>query len=311
MRDLHPNLKYYQPSGTSPAGGVLVTLLGGMAAGSILAAVYAFLNHHDPLIYLNVLLTVVFAFSLGWIVSKGVRVFCIRNVSVAAAIGIIVFVTSYLIHWFFYLATLIIGFETDSSFDLAAIAELATDLLRNPRETLDFIRILNSEGVWNLESTSSSADIEVKGVYLSAIWAAEALVICHYAVKMPMSAAGEPFSERLGRWITPTILPVRVAFIEDQDSFKNAVSRSDYSAITTPLGGDEQEAARGKRSEKYAEVTLYPDPFEPCVSIRNVEVKITKKAKRSSSANVVSYLKIPPTVAQSVSDALTAIPVSQ
>ncbi|MDR1874991.1 MAG: hypothetical protein LBQ90_08290 [Synergistaceae bacterium] len=270
----------------------------GVAGGSLLAVVYAFVNHHDPLLYLNVLLVCGFAFSLGWIVSRGIHKFHIRNVPVAAVTGGLVFVAAYAVHWLVYVATVIVDWETNSPYDVTMILQVALAFLQDPQELPEVIQALNREGVWSMRTSSPMA---VRGVLLSVLWLAEALVLCYYAVKKPMEEAGKPYSERCDKWMDAQDLPTPAAFIEDVEGFKNALERNDYSALTTPpspavdVGGD---------NVKYATVVLYPDPFDPCLSVRNVSVQAKKKKRETSTKNVVQYLKISPTVARNISLAL-------
>jgi hypothetical protein len=295
------SLTCYRPSGIAPFGGVLATLLGGCAAGVIIGAVYAFLNHHDPLIYLNVLLTIFSGYLLGLIVSKGVRKFHIRNTFAAGVIGAAVFAVAYSVHWFVYLATVLADFETDTPYDIGMIAQIVMELARDPEWAWSVVQEFNSEGVWSI----SRSGTVVKGVFLSAVWAAEAIVLCFCSVSAPFGAAGEPYSERLGRWMEPEALPAPIAFIENVTDFENAAARGDYSALTAAAPEDEEPQEQGGHWSKYATVILYPDSYEPYVSVKNVSVKMKKKKEDVSTADVVDYLKIPPKVAQDIATALT------
>jgi hypothetical protein len=281
------------------------------AAGVLLGAVYAFLNHHDPLAYLNIILLLLWSYLIGSIIARGIRKFHIRSVAAAAVTGGLVLAVTYSVHWFVYIATVIADIDdiaTDTPFDIATIGEFAFYLTRHPETAWEWIRTFNSEGVWTLSSSTSGNGSVVKGLFLSAIWAAEAIVLCYMSVKIPIDEAGKPYSERLGKWMEAWSLPTAIAFIEDVNRFKNAVARGDYSALTTPFsGGTEDDAAEDPKKSviKYAIVVLYPDPSEPYISVENVSVVKIKKRKDSvSSKNVVRYLKISPTTAQNITEAL-------
>jgi hypothetical protein len=302
MDNLTPQLTYYRPSGVAPLGGTLALLLVGAAAGPLFGAIYAFVNHHDPLIYLNVLLALFGGKLAGWALSKGIRAFRIRSVLAALAIGIFVFLAAYVTHWFVYLATVMIDFETDAPYDIAAIAEFALILAQTPEAAWELIQAFNTEGIWSI--SGSGSPLEVKGVFLAAAWLAEALVLCYYTVKAPLEAAGAPYSERLDRWMEPRKLPSAIAFVENAQDFKNAVARSDYSALTTLFPNDANDAAE----RKYATAVLYSDLSEAYVTVENVSVKTKKKKEDVSAKNVVRYLKIPPAAAQNIENALKARP---
>ncbi|MCL2010410.1 MAG: hypothetical protein FWG71_07675 [Synergistaceae bacterium] len=298
-----PQLSYYRPSGAAPLGGVAVTLAASVAGGVAMAAVYAFANQHNPVILLNVLLTLLFGFTLGWMVSKGVRVFRIRNAAAASAIGLIAFAAAYAAHWPVYISSLIVDHGEDvSPYNVALILRIALELVREPEEMWGLIKSVNESGVWSLSSGSHSrgSGIHFRGIFLAAIWAAEAAVICLAAVTVPWKEASKPYSERQNKWLVPNTLPARVAFIEDVEGLKNALARDDFSALTTPLPAGEANGA------KYATVTLYPDAMEPYVSVHNLSTPDEKKGKssRQTIKEVIQHLKISPTTAQKISNSL-------
>ena len=71
----------------------------------------------------------------------------------------------------------------------------------------------------------------------------------------------------------------------------------------TPL--DTGDASLEPRDEKYAAVTIYPDSWEPYISVSNVTVKIRKKKRGVSAVNVVKYLKVPAEISLEIKDALS------
>jgi hypothetical protein len=309
MNDVSSHLDCYRPSGAIPLAGIAAFPVE-IAVSAILAAMYAFVNHHDPLLYLNALLMCGFALYLGWIVSWGVRTFHIRNTLAAAAMGAAVFFVSYTVHWFFYISTVLVDWETDSPYDVGTVVKFAFSLMRDPEGSWKLIRTLNEEGVWSIGSRSSV--IEVKGLLLAVLWVGEALAFFFFAVTKPWEAAGKPYSERLGKWMEARELPVSVNFIDDLEEFKRAVSRGDYSALTTPLSADTdakdvpQERAMHVKDVKYAKTILYSDPLDPCVSVKNVSVRQKKKKTDVSAKEVVRYLKVSPMVAQNITNALSS-----
>ncbi|MDR3254281.1 MAG: hypothetical protein LBT31_01765 [Synergistaceae bacterium] len=297
MGDPSRQLNCYKPSGAAPFGGVVATLLAGTAAGSLLGAVYAFANYHIPLIYLNVLLVALLGCVLGKIVSKCVHKFQIRNVIMAAVMGFVAFSASYAAHWFFYISTVLIDWETDSPYDIAAIIDLALSLTQNPADAFELIQELNEEGVWSITGSSgNNTGLAPTGIALALLWAAEAIVICFYSVKEPIEEAGKPFSERMDRWLTAQEIPTPIAFIENVGDFVNAVARNDYSALTTPLPKAGEELPEdGKR----ATVVMYPDSMESYISVKNLYEKKKKKKDRKTK-EVIRYMKVPPEVAQKI-----------
>jgi hypothetical protein len=291
-------LNLYRPSGIAPFAGVLGALFLGVLGGVLLGAVYGYANYHDPLIYLNVLLTGAFGLALGGIVSKGIRYFRIRSVFAACAVALAAFGVAYTVHWFFYISVVIVDLEGYSPFSAGAIVRLAFSFMRAPMDARDVVRELNAEGIWSVAGQSGrDLGIEPKGVVLTGIWVMEALAICYFSVKPPCDEAGKPYSERLDGWIQAKDLPLPIAFVEDVESFKSALARGDYSKLLSPLASDGDLA-------DHARVILYADAVEPCLTVENISVKVKKKKKEVSGKNVVRYLKIPPETALNIAKAL-------
>jgi hypothetical protein len=300
-----------------------LTFLKGVVLGSILAAVYAFANYHNPIVYLNVLLCSGFGSLLGWFVAKDVRRFHIRGVFGAGAIALAVCAISTVVHWFFYVATVVVAWGTSSPYDVTEVARAVFLLVEAPSYCWELILLLNETGVWSLGRLGSSrSGLEIKGLLLAAIWAAEALVLLWFSLAKPMRQAGMPYSERGQDWIAEKNLPKPVAFIKDPEGFKSALARGDYSALTRPpQSGDEESGEAQTQPSSYAVVTLYSDLFEPYVSVKNVSgsVKQPKKSRilqkifswlwgssdqEESFSYIVRYLKISPTVAREIESSL-------
>jgi hypothetical protein len=242
--------------------------------------------------YVNALSAAVLGLLLGFAVSRGIAAFNVRNVSCAVISGIIVFICAYVSHWFFYLA----AYGITKLSEVPEVFGTARLLFENPREAWEWIRFINDEG-W------SSGGGAVKGWTLWAMWAAEALLIGYFSLAAPVRQARMPYSERRGMWMDAVELPKRVAFIENADVFRASLSRGDYGALMTPL--DIWSAPRGPRDEKYAAVTMYPDSWDPYISVSNVTVKARKKKLRVSAENVVKYLKTPAEISLEIKDALS------
>jgi len=323
-----------------------MTAVIGIAASVIMGAVYGFAVFHNPIIYVNFLLTGALGFAMGWLVSWGVGAFNIRNRGIAVIIGLVVFSAGYAANWFVYVPTVRAHFSSGaSSFDIPLILDEAVWFVQHPRATLEWIQIIKENGVWSITTPGSrQPGIPMSGIFLALIWLIEALVIVYLAVALPKERAGEPFSERQGKWIPQKVLPGRIAFVENIDEFLNAFVRGDFSALFTPLAVPAVTGSAASKDEddddedddilQYATVTLYADSFEPYVTIQNVSRSgVSESAEQpkkpsggifkriwgwvkswftSSSedeegvsiSDVVQYLKISPTVAQNISNAL-------
>jgi hypothetical protein len=295
-------------------GGAVLTFLKSAVAGVVLSAVYAFANYHNPIVYLNVLLNWGFGCVLGWLIARDIYRFHVRNVFAAGLIAFAVCVVSYVTHWLFYTATVIVDLK---SYDVTEIVKVVFLLLENPEAWWGVILGLNEGGVWSLGRLGSSGGgLVMKGPLLTVIWAAEALVLCWFSIKRSVEQAGAPYSERGQDWIPPKELPKPAPFVEDIEGFKNAAARGDCSALTQP--------SEVWKEFSHAAVTLYADPFEPYVSVKNVSnsIKEPKKSgvipqifrwlsgssdKEASFRCVVRYLKISPATAREIENSLGSL----
>jgi hypothetical protein len=290
-------LSYYKPSGTAPAAGTLFTLAAGLVWGAALGAVYAIANRCDPFPLANVLLVFAAGLLLGSPVAFCVVKFRVRSPRIVLMISFLAFASFYASHWVFYVASVL----AKSAFDFDGINADARVLSREPSAVFDAILKLNESG-WTVTGAMGDEDAYiVKGKILAGLWAAEAGIIFFNALKPPFAASRKPFSERLGKWITPRVLPGRVAFVESKKVLKSRLAKGDFGALTTPV------ALRDGRDteEKYAVVELFPDPEAPCMCVRNVSTRVRKNKKEARSVYVLKNLRISTETAQEISGALS------
>ena len=293
-----PRLVCYKPSGTAPPVGVILITLASCVLAVVSGALYGIVSSAIPLIYIDILFTLALGFLLGFALSKGISAFHVRNVPCAVVSGILVFVCAYASHWFFYLA----AYGITKLSEVPAIFEMAYLLFENPSEAWEGIRFINDAG-WSVTGSSGSGGMVIRGWALWAIWAAEAVLIGYLSLAAPVRQAKAPYSERRGMWMDAVELPKYAAFIENTAVFRESLSRGDYGALMTPL--DTRDASLEPRDEKYAAVTIYPDSWEPYISVSNVTVKIRKKKRGVSAVNVVKYLKVPAEISLEIKDALS------
>lgn len=287
------NIRRYTPSGTFSPAGVLLTLLVGIVIVVPLAFVYCLATFHIPFVYVNFLFTLLFGLLTGLIVIAGVKRFEIRNAKVAGFMGFVLFVVAYAAHWPAYVAVLLADWEFEEPFNLKLIAQIALDLVRDPEMLVELVKDINSSGVWSIGKSSKSV---VKGLFLAGIWAAEALAILCLAVSTPVERVRRPYSERKGEWIQPEEMPLPISRIESKEAFLGAMSRRDYSALTTPLS-EEADAASA-----FATVTLYRGDMESYATVTNVNIKRDKKGKEKDVKKkaLIEYMAVDNTTADNI-----------
>jgi hypothetical protein len=201
-------------------------------------------------------------------------------------------------HWFFYLA----AYGMTKLSEIPTIFKIACWLFENPEEAWNGFQFINGVG-WSLEGVSGGGGKTVNDWLLGAIWSVEALLIGYLSISAPIAQARKPYSERRGVWMEAVDLPKHVAFIENAAAFKESLSRSDYGALMTPF--DVWRSPLETSDEKYAAVTIYPDSWDPYISVSNVTVRTKKKKRDISTKNVVKYLKVPAEISLKIKDALS------
>jgi hypothetical protein len=195
-------------------------------------------------------------------------------------------------HWFFYLA----AYGITRLSEVPEAFETASGMFLRPLAAVEGIKLMNGAG-WPVPGVSSNgAGITVRGLALGGVWAAEAVWIGYFSLAAPVRQAGAPYSERRGMWMDTVDLPKPIAFIENAAAFREALSLGDYGALMTPAAAD---------GAKYAVVTMYPDSWDPYVSVSNVTVKGKGKKRGMSVKTVVKYLKVPAGISLEIKDALS------
>ena len=178
--------QYYHSSGKAPVSGVVLSLMGGAAAGFVLAAIYAYFIIFVPFIYVRVLGTVGLGFGVGWATGYALGLGKIRNMkAVYGIIGAVSLITLYSA-WVMWIYGLL-----DREGEIVSFWAVALQ----PWVVWDIMRSLNATGVWSLKGA------EVSGVVLWVIWGIEALIILGFIFVTGVKAIrGVPFCEACLKW---------------------------------------------------------------------------------------------------------------
>ena len=168
---------YYQPSGKSSGAGIPVLLIGGLVAAAVLGAVYAYATHFIPFIYISFLLTIGFAFAMGWVVNQLTKMGKIRNPSTITWASIVIGIAAVYFAWVFWFQ--------------AAMGVLFV----NPMDVLGAQQLLGQTGVWSIASFAPT------GMTLYAFWAVEAAVIAIGTWIFSQNQVYEPFCETCEKWL--------------------------------------------------------------------------------------------------------------
>lgn len=209
---------YYKPSGEVTVVGALAGLIGGLAAGAVLAFAYSYLVYYIPIIYLNLLCVAGFAALLGFAPGYLMHVCKVRNTAAGVGIAIIPVLASFYLSWAVWVSIIV-------SNDEASISALA--LAAQPLLLWELIAKINEVGAWTLFKSSTP----VSGLALWVVWAIEAgVVLIGAPVAASMMLGNRPFCENCNAWCAGE-QGVALLGAADDDEVKRRVEAKDFQYV--------------------------------------------------------------------------------
>lgn len=243
---------HYMHSGKAPAGGVLLTLVGGLITGIIMGAVYGFLIYWSPFVYINAIITLVCGVGLGMTVGGLAKVGKLRNAGLVTVLALVVALAAYYVHWPVW-----VGLMTEAQ-------------VTAPGELWAFISAINAMGPWSIFGWTPT------GFALWAIWGVEAIVIIGGGVLLARGVIDVPFCEDTNQWATETVLPEQFALIESPSLDSPAsLLRALQPNADSPKAYVEVSVATAEGSELR------------CVSLNNVIVETDKDGKEEEKKEAI------------------------
>jgi uncharacterized membrane protein YedE/YeeE len=215
-------MESYKPSGKVSPVSVALLLGTGLFVTPLLGLVYVLIQDFMPLIYLNFLLTIGFGFALSYVTGYAViKPGKVRNPYIAIAFSLVGVAIAGYIHWGIWL-----NFMLDRS-DVS-ITNIAF-LLTNPDVMVDYIKIINQEGIWSVGKVGREGSA-VNGDMLSFIWISEAVIIGGLATKVPYKLSRQPYCETHNKWFEKSELePLNL--IEQPEELLQKIEANDATAF--------------------------------------------------------------------------------
>ena len=174
----------YRHSGGIGALGIPLMCLGGGLTTVTLGVAYAYALAWIPFVYVSFLLTAGFGALVGLVVGICAKLGKVRNPLVAGIIGVFCAILGLYVAW---------------AFD--ALARFGSDEIPGPMFAPDllveYIKYFYEEGFWGI----GRANATVSGMFLAAIWAAEAIVLIGLAWLFSSGfISTHPFCENCQTW---------------------------------------------------------------------------------------------------------------
>lgn len=274
--------RYYQHSGQFTFGGVVLTLVAGLAGGSILAAIYAALILYIPLAgFVTFLLAGGFGFLVGLVTSLLITAGKIRSKGLAFLLSSVVGLGSLYVAWAVWIFLLLNRAELEP--ELAAI-------LLQPGVLWELLGQISEVGAWSM------SDFTPTGLFLWFLWGVEAIIVLGLAMILPMVALATPFCERCDVWCNEekdvaTLKPC------DPEELRARMEAKELGFLET-VGKPEFPAAEWIR----ADLHVCPGCKEmQTLSFKKINVTVNDKGERSDAeTNWIDHLLVTPQEAEAI-----------
>ena len=155
-----------------------------------------------PLIYVSFLLTWFFGIGLGMAGAMIVKVGKVRNLAIAVLIGLSLTLAALAGKFYFQYQTMLGEAVTELKAD-PEFSKLDDGHIRKfVKQNISFKRHIEArvEQGWQIGKPGRNGGLPLTGPFVYLIWLIEFGILIWSAVRMPVAAAREPFSESLGQW---------------------------------------------------------------------------------------------------------------
>lgn len=266
---------YYQPSGKFSLKSIVLFFVLSVTLFPLWGGLYAYAIWYIPFIYINFIITGIFAFGIGFMISQIVfKIGKVRNLSVGYGLGILgVLITLYL-HWAVWtdLAINVSDVYGNSRIGVAVSNtkfEEVTYLIMHPNALWEAIWEINEYGTWSLRTLS------VNGIFLAIIWGVEFIGVMIIALFVSVPQVKEPFCEKECVWFDEEELaPLSYIEHEEKINFVGKLEKLDATILDT------LEKVLNVKEESHSIFRLYSsNGGEYYLSVENKKAKKNKKGE--------------------------------
>ncbi|MDR1035362.1 MAG: hypothetical protein LBT40_01925 [Deltaproteobacteria bacterium] len=293
--------RFYAPSGEVHGSSFLI-VAAALAAGAVLAPLYAAASLYVPLIYLNVILIVLYGAAVGTAGGIVARKTLTLNPLLAGVFAVVGGWAGFYASWAVWIALVahfggaaFPGFKETLGY-LTAFGDWGP-LLGEPRMLVELARLVNEEGLWSIGRASSHSG-SVHGLALLGVWIVEFLIYTISAAVVAANEARTPYSEEAGEFLKrQKQLNRGVAFPDDPLQRGSVAAGLENGDLTYMATGDMVEPGE----------TGYYVTFRSHPNSRwgTAEISLTvKKGKKSETKNVVKNVMVTTQVMQTLTERL-------
>ena len=245
-----------------PSGRISPMFLPWLAIGSLMVVAAAFVYqlglHWIPLIYINLLLTLVMGVVVGFCTSLVVKAGKVRNTPVAFLILLLLVATAVAAKFGFQYMRML-G-EVKTALATMTPAQLAAETNENltPEQMDDFRKIVienysfknhidqRVESGWQIGKVGRANDGNpISGIVVYIVWAIEAGTILYISGKATATAVKQPFSEKMGVWAdeNEVVMTLPVTNEEMVAKIKSATSVQELLELPIPKSDESNQFA--------------------------------------------------------------------
>ncbi|MBL1410470.1 hypothetical protein [Sphingobacterium faecale] len=261
-------IKKYIPSGAFSVVGILKTVLFGILGCILLPLIYVLVNHWIPNIWFAAISAAMFGLGLGFFIDLGIGFGKIRNIKVAAVIGVFYGLLAYYMQWIFFDEFM----YNTNGFSVNRDQEGFTSLLENifflfthPQALVEEIVALNEAGTFRVEGSST-----VSGGLLWMLWFGEfAVILTSVVLAVMLGKASEPFSEQNDTWMVRRKPFAKTPYIENKDELIEHLDTGDLSLLKQPIENID--------SSSFAEVIVFESSGDPVKYITVINTSIVRQ----------------------------------
>lgn len=270
----------YKPSGKFSPINLLVGLLLALVSIPVLSFAYIRLNYYMPTIYLSIIACVGTGVLFGYVVSFAMHIGKVRSSFLAVVLSLLLVTVMKYVMWSFYIPLVYAKVE---ALTLTDEIVAAWTLFQQPQQMLVLAQFINEVGVWSIQK------IEVKGIFLYIVWAAELLVFYISCIAVTKHKARAPFSEEVNRWYKASKKKLNRNMPEDIVQFKQGLLAGQFDGLLAMVDAPFQDA------QEFCTITHYAIDQEPegYVTVQKTTKTKDKKGKdRERKENIVEYIKV-------------------
>jgi hypothetical protein len=201
----------------------------------ILGGLYTYAIWYIPFIYINFIITAVFAIAVGFLMNQVViKLGKVRSPKLAILLCLLGGFAALYAHWVVW-ADLIVNASNTIGTSRIGITVSSTNLeqllilAKNPKVLFELMSEVNKYGSWGLFGQT------VSGLLLWIIWVIEAMVILLGSVLVGMHQAKNPFCEKSNKWFKEIALPPTSYIFSKPDLVRELEQGSDKILSTLNL----------------------------------------------------------------------------